>query len=140
MAKGLMDIDVFNKSIQNSAQILEPYGIDLLNLILSDNEELLAPLLHSSVGVTALQIALIDLLRALDIRPDGFIGHSSGELGCGYIDEVLDAREMLLFAYWRGKCVEMAKLPKGLMAAVGMSWEDISKRCPQGISWKYHAH
>ena len=32
-----------------------------------------------------------------------------------------------------GRCVNEAKLPPGLMAAVGLTWKDAKQRCPQGV-------
>ncbi|XP_054155200.1 fatty acid synthase-like [Oppia nitens] len=133
MAKGMMTLDVFNKSIQKSVQILKPLGIDLLNLILSDDDSALETTVAPFVAIAAVQIALTDLLKELEIEPDGIVGHSVGELGCAYGDGVFTHEQMLLAAYWRGKCVEDAKLPKGLMAAVGLTWEEAKRRCPKGV-------
>ena len=36
-------------------------------------------------------------------------------------------------AYWRGRCIEEAKLPAGGMAAVGMTWDEAIARCPDGV-------
>ena len=60
------------------------------------------------------------MLTAMDIRPDGIVGHSVGELGCAYADGSLTAEETVLAAYWRGRCISEATLPAGKMAAVGM--------------------
>ena len=46
----------------------------------------------------------------------------AGELGCGYADGALTADETVLAAYWRGRCVQEAKLPLGAMAAIGKLW------------------
>lgn len=59
------------------------------------------------------------MLKAAGLRPDGIVGHSVGELACGYADESLSHEEAILAAYWRGRCVKEAKLPPGGMAAVG---------------------
>ena len=64
------------------------------------------------------QVALVDLLRSLRVHPDGIVGHSVGELGCAYADGGLTAEEVVLAAYWRGRCVLDADLPPGAMAAV----------------------
>lgn len=64
-------------------------------------------------------MALVDTLSAMNIRPDGIIGHSVGELGCGYADGSLTARETVIAAYWRGRCIVEAELEPGAMAAVG---------------------
>lgn len=61
----------------------------------------------------------MDVLKTLGISPDGIVGHSVGELGCAYADGGLTAEETVLAAYWRGRCVQEAKLPPGGMAAVG---------------------
>jgi len=66
-----------------------------------------------------LQVALVDLLTAIGLTPDGMLGHSVGELGCGYADGSLTAKETVLAAYWRGRCITEAKLDPGAMAAVG---------------------
>lgn len=67
----------------------------------------------------SLQIAQIDLLTKLGLQPDGIVGHSVGELACGYADGSLTHSEAILAAYWRGRCIKEANLPPGGMAAVG---------------------
>lgn len=74
-----------------------------------------------------LQIALIDLLTSVGLRPDGIIGHSLGEVACGYADGCLSQEEAVLAAYWRGQCIKEAHLPAGSMAAVG--------RCCPGVPY-----
>lgn len=133
MAKGLMNMDTFRESIQKSADILKPYGVDLFNLLLSEDETVLDTTLAPFVSIASVQIALTDVLRSLGVEPDGIVGHSVGELGCAYGDHVFTHEQMLLAAYWRGKCVEEAHLPKGLMAAVGLTWEEAKARCPKGV-------
>lgn len=66
----------------------------------------------------------MDVLTVLRLKPDGIIGHSVGELGCGYADGSLTARETVLAAYWRGRCIIEADLEPGAMAAVGKSESD----------------
>lgn len=66
------------------------------------------------------QIALVDVLTELGLEPDGIVGHSVGELGCAYADGCFTAEQMLLAAYWRGKCTEDSDLIQGSMAATGM--------------------
>lgn len=73
----------------------------------------------SVLWLTFSQIAEIDLLTKLGLQPDGIIGHSVGELACGYADGSLSHSEAVLAAYWRGICIKEANLPPGGMAAVG---------------------
>ena len=32
-----------------------------------------------------------------------------------------------------GRCVQEGNLPPGAMAAVGLTWEEAKKRCPEGV-------
>ena len=61
------------------------------------------------------------MLRSVGLEPDGIVGHSVGELGCGYADGSLTMEETIMSAYWRGKCILESNLPTGGMAAVGKS-------------------
>lgn len=73
----------------------------------------------SKVSCLCPQIALLDLLTSMGLRPDGIIGHSLGEVACAYADGCVSQEEAVLAAYWRGQCVKEASLPSGTMAAVG---------------------
>lgn len=66
-------------------------------------------------------MALIDILKALKIEPDGLIGHSVGEIAAGYADGCLSREQMILSAYSRGKASLETPLIKGMMAAIGKS-------------------
>ena len=55
------------------------------------------------MGLCAVQIGLVDLLREFGLTPDGIIGHSVGELVCGYTDGCLDIKQTILASYFRGK-------------------------------------
>ena len=59
------------------------------------------------------------MLQSLGIKPDGLVGHSVGEISCGYGDGCLTSKEALLCAYWRGVCLQRHNLAPGAMAAVG---------------------
>ena len=133
MAKGMMGLPMFASSIQKSCEILKPYRIDLMELICGDDPKVLETTVAPFVAIAAVQIALVDVLREMGIEPDGIVGHSVGELGCAYADDCFNHEQMLLSAYWRGKCVEEAKLPKGLMAAVGLKWDEAQRLCPEGV-------
>lgn len=133
MGKDLMALEVFRKSIENSAQVLKDVHLDLINLLLNMKEKECDNILHSFVAIVATQIALWDLLKHMGVSFQGCIGHSMGELGCAYADETLTADQTILAAYYRGRAVLDSKLPDGLMAAVGLSWEDAKRRCPPDI-------
>ena len=134
MAKSLMTIPTFAKSISRAANCLKPYNIDLYDLLLSPDSELLKKnTINPFVAITSMQVALFDLIKELNIPIDGIVGHSFGEVACAYADGCLTLEQSVLTAYWRGKIVETSRLPKGMLAAVGLSWEEAIKKCPDGI-------
>lgn len=133
MAKDLMALEPFRKSIEKSHKLLEQFGINLIKLLTTDTEQVFEFILNSFVTIASMQVALVDVLKYLGIEPDGIIGHSVGELGCAYADGCFTAEQMVLAAYWRGKCVIDAKLPPGAMAAIGLTWEETKRRVPEGV-------
>ena len=93
--------------------------IDLLNLHVNSFSPIRSEIYVLDTCNSPLQVALVDMLTSMGISADGIVGHSVGELGCAYADGSLTARETILAAYWRGYCIQTAKLPPGGMAAVG---------------------
>ena len=133
MGRDCMQLEVFYKSIMNSEQALKPYGISIYDLIMNGDTATFENTLNSFVGIAAIQVALVDVLKSVGIVPTGLLGHSVGELACAYADGGLTAEETVLAAYMRGKCIQEAKLPPGAMAAVGLTWEEAKRRCPEGV-------
>ncbi|TRZ14389.1 hypothetical protein HGM15179_012680 [Zosterops borbonicus] len=133
MGVSLMKLDLFRQSILRSDEALKNTGLKVSDLLLQANDNTFDDTVHAFVGLAAIQIAQIDMLKAAGLRPDGIVGHSVGELACGYADESLSHEEAILAAYWRGRCVKEAKLPPGGMAAVGLTWEECKQRCPPNV-------
>ena len=76
-----------------------------------------------------MQIGLVDMLREeLGIAPAGFLGHSAGEIACGYADGALTRAECVLVAYHRGRMCPKYGITHGLMAAVGLGAADADAR------------
>ncbi|XP_008574493.1 PREDICTED: fatty acid synthase [Galeopterus variegatus] len=133
MGTSLMRLGNFRNSILRTDKALKPFGLQVSELLLSTDENTFDDIVHAFVSLTAIQIALIDLLTSMGLKPDGIIGHSLGEVACGYADGCLSQEEAVLAAYWRGQCIKDANIPPGAMAAVGLSWEECKQRCPPGI-------
>ncbi|XP_063387646.1 fatty acid synthase-like [Cydia fagiglandana] len=138
MGAQLMRIPIFAAAIEKCRRVLEPKGIDILHIITSDDKTIFDNILHSFVGIAAVQIGLTDILLALGLVPDKIIGHSVGELGCAYADGCLTAEEMILSAYSRGLVSVQTPFIRGSMAAVGMGFEEVSKMCPPEIEVACH--
>ena len=138
MGRALFCINTFQSSIRRCADALRPEGIDLMNLIMNGTNETFENVVNSFVSIAAIQVALVDVLSLIGIEPNGIVGHSVGELGCAYADGGLTAEQTVLAAYWRGKSILESNLPKGSMAAIGLSWEETQKRCPPDIALACH--
>lgn len=83
---------------------------------------------------TALQVALVDLLKECDITFSAVVGHSSGEIAAAYAAGVLSAKDAILIAYYRGYHCHQTKKSNGRsgkMMAVGMTPQDAHKFCSQ---------
>ncbi|XP_070505887.1 fatty acid synthase-like [Chironomus tepperi] len=138
MGRDLMKIPLFAQSIEKCHDILMNKGIDLKNIITSSDEDTFSNVLHSYVGIVAIEIALTDILKALNIVPGYIIGHSVGELGCAYADKCFTAEETILAAYARGKaCCETDHI-RGAMAAVGMNHLELKEILPEDIDIACH--
>ncbi|XP_055698842.1 fatty acid synthase [Phlebotomus papatasi] len=138
MGTSLMNMPMFRKSIERCHEILKPKKLDLIGILTSTDPTTYDNILHSFVGIAAIQIALVDILKSLDLEPDYIIGHSVGELGCAYADGCFTAEEMILAAYCRGKVsVETEKI-FGSMAAVGLGFRKIRSLLPPGIEVACH--
>ncbi|XP_045517124.1 fatty acid synthase-like [Pieris brassicae] len=138
MGTQLMRIPVFAAAIEKCQRVLKPKGIDIVDIITSPDKTTFDNILHSFVGIAAVQIGLTDVLYSIGIFPDKIIGHSVGELGCAYADGCFTAEEMVLSAYCRGLVSKQTPLIKGSMAAVGLGHTQISKLCPPEIEVACH--
>ena len=77
---------------------------------------------------TALQVALVDVLRAAGMQFAGIVGHSSSEIGAAYVHDAIR------IAYFRGLHSKLAHGPndrRGKMMAVGMSLEQTNAFCAE---------
>lgn len=81
---------------------------------------------------TALQILLVDMLRAAGVHFSAVVGHSSGEIAAAYAAGYLSARDAIRVAYYRGRHVHLIggkHGEKGSMIAIGASYEEAQNLC-----------
>lgn len=138
MGKQLLKIPIFAESVRKCAAILKPKGVDLIDILTNEDPKLFDNILNSFVGIAAIQIGLFDVLKSIDVVPDGIIGHSVGELGCAYADGCFTAEQMILAAHARGRASIETKLIDGSMAAIGLGYNDIKDRLPHDIEVACH--
>ncbi|KAL3473204.1 beta-ketoacyl synthase [Aspergillus californicus] len=76
---------------------------------------------------TAIQLALVDLLKSFNVSPSAVVGHSSGEIAAAYAAGPLSAEDAIIVAYQRGQVSRKAEGDrKGGMMAVGLGREQVS--------------
>lgn len=78
---------------------------------------------------TAVQIAMVDLLRSWNVLPTAVVGHSSGEIAAAYACGSITFTTALTIAYHRGRLAgerfgNGSKI-RGAMLAVGLSEQDV---------------
>ncbi|PGH14046.1 hypothetical protein AJ79_03316 [Helicocarpus griseus UAMH5409] len=103
-------------------------------------DELLKPASESRLGeaelaqplCTAVQVALVNLLRRLGVLPSAVVGHSSGEIAAGYAANAITADEAIIASYYRGLIA--VKSPRlGAMAAVGIGRAEAALYLERGV-------
>jgi hybrid polyketide synthase/nonribosomal peptide synthetase ACE1 len=97
-------------------------------ILAGDKTSRLAEAALSQPLCTAIQIVLVDLLKAAGIVFNAVVGHSSGEIAAAYAAGFLSAHDAIRIAYYRGTYAHLAGNSatgqKGSMMAVGTSLED----------------
>ena len=131
---------IFKRSIQqleeSLAQLPDPPSWSLAEALVAASSEEAARVHEAEVAqplTTALQIALVDLLRASGIVLSAVVGHSSGEIAAAYASGYLSARDAVRIAYYRGLHSFRARSPvngqPGSMMAVGMALDEAQSFC-----------
>lgn len=83
---------------------------------------------------TAIQIGLVDLLRACGVRFSAVVGHSSGEIGAAYAAGLLTKKDAMGISYYRGQVAHLARGDAGVsggMMAASMSFDAALDLCSQ---------
>lgn len=96
-------------------------------LLRSKETSLLGQTLYSQTICTAVQLALVDLMKSWGIMPSAVVGHSSGEMGAAYAARILSFENAMIAAYYRGLYMSSggnADQVPGAMMAVGLTESD----------------
>ncbi|XP_011703737.1 PREDICTED: fatty acid synthase-like [Wasmannia auropunctata] len=133
MSQALMKLPVFAKTIQKCNTILGSYGINFIDILTNKNKSIFDNIVNLFLSLVGLQIGIVDLLTSIGIVPDFIIGHSIGELVCGYADGCLTVEETILSAYFIGLALYESKIINGSMAEINLNFETIKDICPSDI-------
>ncbi|KAK4120609.1 ketoacyl-synt-domain-containing protein [Parathielavia appendiculata] len=140
MSRGLMlSSRVYANTIRSLDEILrtcpDPPTWSLEQEIMADDG--LSRVQTASVSqplCTAVQLALIELLRHLGIAFHTVIGHSSGEIAAAYAAFKISLRDAILISHYRGLGVHIAcsaNGAKGGMLAANLTKADATEFCAQ---------
>lgn len=95
----------------------------LIDVIFNDDTESIHHPSISQTACTAIQIALVDILRRWNVIPASVIGHSSGEICAAYAAGHISATYAIEIAYLRGLVVS-TNTAAGCMIAASISFDD----------------
>ncbi|CAG7938877.1 unnamed protein product [Penicillium olsonii] len=133
MGRELLQYPVFAQSLEKSSSCVQSFGATF-----SLTEELYASEATSRINdadvsqaaSTAVQIALVDLLRSWGVEPAAVVGHSSGEVAAAYAGGILSLPGAMRIAYARGQMAIRIKTVQpdfeGGMMAVSAGMEDVA--------------
>ncbi|KAI1806786.1 putative polyketide synthase [Daldinia bambusicola] len=132
MGRELLALPVFRESLEGAGRYFVQLGApwSLMTEIWKDESTSRLDSADLSQPIcTALQVALVDLLRMWRIFPKAVVGHSSGEIAAAYAKGALSREDTWAIAYHRGhlsNCIRgFAPQLQGSMLAVGLGAEDI---------------
>jgi acyl transferase domain-containing protein/ubiquinone/menaquinone biosynthesis C-methylase UbiE len=134
MGRELCAYQVFRESLEAASTFLVSLGCSwsLLNELLQDAESSRINAASFSQPIcTAVQVALVDLLRHWGVRPRAVVGHSSGEIAAAYAKGAITRESAWMIAYHRGRLSEsirgLAPHLNGGMLAVGLGQTEVNK-------------
>ncbi|KAK1473062.1 polyketide synthase [Colletotrichum cuscutae] len=88
---------------------------------------------YSHPCATAVQIALVDVLASLGVRPDAVTGHSGGEAAAAYAAGSVTAEAAMAVAYFRGWLLVNGTVPPDTMAAVSLGPKEVEPFLIPGV-------
>ncbi|WP_411709003.1 beta-ketoacyl synthase N-terminal-like domain-containing protein [Corynebacterium sp. LaCa116] len=130
MAKDMIEISpLFTQRLEElDAIVAYESGWSILELVHDDSQNYSTE--TAQVAITAIQIALTDLLASFGVRPAGVIGMSMGEIGAAYASGGISAEDAMLIACHRARLMgegeaSLSDDQQGAMAVVELSADDI---------------
>lgn len=133
MGRDLLKVKVFNQTIQRCHKILDRKGMNLMEIITSDNATVFDHVQNPFVAICSVQLGMVNILKALGIEPDYIIGHSFGQVVSGYADGGLTEEQAILIAYYYGFVCLGDDTIEGLMCNISLGYEHLKALLPEGI-------
>jgi acyl transferase domain-containing protein len=127
----------FSRSIQLSDQYLQSLGAPwslVEELCRDEGSSKLNDSKYGQPASSAIQVALVDLLKSWNVLPLAVIGHSSGEIAAAYSAGSINHRTAIQASYERSFLAEAAReqsLQHGAMMAVGVGEDEVREYISQ---------
>ena len=140
MAKELiLGCRLFHESIQTCEKSLaclpDPPSWSLTRELLADDgSSRISEAALAQPLCTAIQVAMVDLIRAAGIKLDAVVGHSSGEIAATYAAGIISSGDAIRIAYYRGYYAHLAQGADGrpgAMMAVGLTFDSAMAFCAE---------
>lgn len=126
--------DVFTDSIARSSRCLEALGCEFnleeeLQRIEKSQIDQIDTAEYSQPICTAVQVALVDLLRQWGVVPGAVVGHSSGEIAAAYAARLITHEDAIKITYLRGVYSGIVSKGSrlGAMLAAGITEEEANE-------------
>ncbi|KAJ9299409.1 hypothetical protein DTO271G3_3031 [Paecilomyces variotii] len=146
----ILQSPVFKQTLERCDAVLQrlpdrPDWSVIEELLRSKEESRLGQTRFSQPICTALQLAILDLLKAWNIEPSAVVGHSSGEMATAYAAGILSFENAMFAAYYRGlymsNGVEGDSVVRGSMMAVGLTeMEALAELKSYQVAQVFHSH
>ncbi|KAL5354342.1 hypothetical protein ACLOAV_000431 [Pseudogymnoascus australis] len=123
----------FSRSISRSEQLLKDLGAQwslVEELSRDENSSRLNDSKYGQPASTAVQLALVDLLKGWNAQPVAVMGHSSGEIAAAYAAGAISQSAAMSASYHRSFLANLAKqrtTQPGTMMAVGLGQNDAER-------------
>jgi acyl transferase domain-containing protein len=131
MGRELLQEGAFRDSIVKSETFLRSLGLTwcLLDELQKDkNSSRIDESEFAQPATAAIQVALVDFLASLPIRPNAVVGHSSGEIAAAYAAGALTHEQVMTISLRRSQISRWCRetLPRrGAMMAVGLGEAEV---------------
>ncbi len=129
MGRDLLEQEpIFRASVERCSTAFERYtGRSLMeDLTTSEADSHMTVVEVAESANFAIQVALAELWRSWGIKPDAFIGHSTGEFAAHYLAGALSFEDAICLVYHHSRLHQRTS-GSGRMLAIGMSYETLSK-------------
>ena len=134
MGTDLLKIPIFHQTIERLREILKTKEIDIFQILTSKDPKTIENIQNSILGIGAIQIGLVNVLRELNIIPDIIASPSFGEVVSAYCVGCITEEQAILLAYYYGQVsLKAIDLCSAGVGGIVMPYQDVLKILPEEV-------